>query len=61
MKTKNSMQQVLELDVDFIGGEGDLTQEEEMQISEFIQSHKVLKTKPQIRTIRMNKRRKSFA
>jgi hypothetical protein len=61
MKTKNSVQNVLELNVDFIGGEGTLTKEEEKQISEFIQSRKISKVKPQIRVTGMNKKRKSFA
>ncbi len=39
----------VELDVDFIGGQGELTKEEEKQISEFIQSQKLLRAKTQIR------------
>jgi hypothetical protein len=34
-----------ELDVDFIGGHGSLTKEEEKQISEFITSQKLLRDK----------------
>ncbi len=34
-----------ELDVDFIGGQGSLTKEEEKQISEFLKSQKLLQDK----------------
>lgn len=34
-----------ELDVDFIGGEGPLTREEEKAISEYIKKQKLLRTK----------------
>ncbi|MFY8110260.1 MAG: hypothetical protein ACOVO9_14775 [Bacteroidia bacterium] len=34
-----------ELDVDFIGGQGPLTKDEERAISEFIKSQKLLKSK----------------
>ena len=37
-----------ELDVDFIGGQGSLTKDEERQISEFIKAQKLLKAKQQI-------------
>ena len=37
-----------ELDVDFIGGHGPLTKDEEQQISEFIKPKKLLKAKKQI-------------
>lgn len=38
-----------ELDVDFIGGQGSLTKDEEKKISEFIKVQKLLRTKQQIR------------
>lgn len=41
-----------ELDVDFIGGQGSLTKEEEKQISEFIASQKLLREKKQLRKSR---------
>lgn len=44
MKSKSN-----ELDVDFIGGQGPLTKEEERAISEFIRAQKLLKAKKQIR------------
>jgi hypothetical protein len=34
-----------ELDVDFIGGQGSLTKDEEKQISEFIKARKLLRAK----------------
>lgn len=34
-----------ELDVDFIGGQGSLTREEEIQITEYLKSQKLLRTK----------------
>jgi len=40
---------IIELDVDFIGGQGSLNTEEEKQISEFIRSQKLLRDKRQIR------------
>ncbi|MBI5856047.1 MAG: hypothetical protein HZB42_00210 [Sphingobacteriales bacterium] len=36
-----------ELDVDFIGGQGPLTKEEEKQISEYIRRQKLLRAKRQ--------------
>ncbi len=41
-----------ELDVDFIGGEGPLTKEEEERISEFIRHQKLLKLKRVHRSIK---------
>ena len=41
-----------ELDVDFIGGQGSLTKEEEKRISEFIKAQKLLRAKQQIRRTR---------
>lgn len=38
MKTKSK-----ELDVDFIGGQGSMTTEEEKQISEFLKNQKLLR------------------
>lgn len=40
MKTKSK-----ELDVDFIGGQGSMTTEEEKQISEFLKNQKLLRNK----------------
>jgi len=36
-----------ELDVDFIGGQGPLTKDEELAISEFIKAQKLLRSKKQ--------------
>lgn len=44
----------IELDVDFIGGQGPLTKVEEQAISEFIKAHKLLRVKnkfPKSKTI----------
>ena len=38
-----------ELDVDFIGGQGSLTKDEEKRISEYIKAQKLLRAKQQIR------------
>ena len=51
----------VELDVDFIGGQGELTKEEEKQISEFIQSQKLLRARTQIRKTIITKREKALA
>ncbi|MCZ2140125.1 MAG: hypothetical protein LC096_01910 [Bacteroidia bacterium] len=40
MKTRTK-----ELDVDFIGGQGPLTKEEEKQISEYLKNQKLLRSK----------------
>ena len=48
-----------ELDVDFIGGQGSLTKEEEKQISEFITSQKLLGDKKQLRKNQARKRSKA--
>ena len=37
----------IELDLDFIGGQGPLTKDEELAISEFIKSQKLLRSKKQ--------------
>lgn len=55
MKSKSK-----ELDVDFIGGQGPLTQEEEKQISEYLNSQKLRKTKKTLKT-GLSKRKKSLA
>lgn len=52
---------IIELDVDFIGGQGTLTKEEEKQISEFIQSQKLLRARTQIHNTRITKREKVLA
>lgn len=44
MKNKST-----ELNVDFIGGQGPLTQSEEQAISEFIKAQKLLRIKKQVR------------
>ena len=36
---------LIELDVDFIGGQGSMTKDEEIQISNFIKAQKLLKSK----------------
>ena len=41
-----------ELDVDFIGGQGPLTKDEELAISEFIKAQKLLRIKKQVRKIK---------
>jgi hypothetical protein len=56
MKNKST-----ELDVDFIGGQGSLTKDEEKQISEFIKAQKLLKAKRQIHKTKTSQRKKSFA
>lgn len=40
---------ITELNVDFVGGQGPLTKEEENQISEFIRSQKLLRDRKQLR------------
>jgi len=48
----------VELDVDFIGGQDQMTKEEEKAISEFIKARKLLNPKKQIRetkVVRQNK------
>ncbi len=49
---------IKELDVDFIGGQGPLTKEEEKQISGFIKSQKILRDKKQIRSTKKTQRNK---
>jgi hypothetical protein len=50
-----------ELDVDFIGGQGSLTKEEEKQISEFIKSQKVLRAKQKARKTKTSTTKKVLA
>jgi hypothetical protein len=57
MQKKNT---ISELDVDFIGGMGPLTKEDEKAISDFIQARKKKQTNKKIRSIR-TKTRKSKA
>ncbi|MEI6577371.1 MAG: hypothetical protein WCO63_14435 [Bacteroidota bacterium] len=47
-----------ELDVDFIGGQDPMTNEEEKAISEFIKAHKLLNIKNQIRRPRTVRQKK---
>ena len=56
MKSKTT-----ELDVDFIGGQGPMTKEEEKAISEFIKTQKLLNAKKQIRLTRTIHRKKTIA
>ena len=53
MKTKN-----IELDVDFIGGDGPLTKEEEKIISEYIKAQKERRAKKTIRKTSFHSRKK---
>ena len=55
MKHKN------ELDVDFIGGMGPLTKEEEKAISEFIKASKEKRQKQKARKLRTSVRKKTNA
>ena len=50
-----------ELDVDFIGGHGPLTKDEEQQISEFIKTKKLLRANKQICRTKTLPRKKDFA
>ncbi len=52
---------VKELDVDFIGGQGSLTKDEERQISEFIKAQKLLRVKQQIHKTKTSIRKKFLA
>ncbi len=56
MKSKST-----ELDVDFIGGQGLMTKEEEKAISEFIKTQKLLRAKKQIRINLTTHRKKTIA
>ena len=55
------MKKSIELDVDFIGGQGPMTKEEEKAISEFIIAQKLLWSKKPIQTIKTTKRKKVVA
>ena len=46
------------LDVDFIGGQGPLTKEEEKAISDFIEKRNVMKNKRQTRKTKTSSRKK---
>ena len=48
-----------ELDVDFIGGQGSLTRDEELLISSYIKTQKQLKANKKVRTARVTKRKDS--
>lgn len=52
MKSKSK-----ELDVDFIGGQGPLTKEEEIQISEYLKSQKLLQKKKLKKTTKVLSKR----
>lgn len=55
MKSKSK-----ELDVDFIGGQGPLTKEEERKISEYLKSQKLLRSNTHRRTTKgFSKRNKA--
>ncbi len=56
MKSKN-----IELDVDFIGGQGSLIREEENQISEFIKSQKLLRDNKKLHKSGMTNKSKATA
>ena len=49
-----------ELDVDFIGGQGPLTKEEEQAISEYIKTQKKLKAKKTVRKTNTTRRKKTL-
>lgn len=46
-----------ELDVDFIGGQETLSREEEIQISNYIQSQKILREKKEIRSTSIRRKK----
>jgi len=50
-----------ELDVDFIGGQGQLTKSEEQAISDFIKAQKLLRIKKQVRKTKTTTRTKVTA
>jgi hypothetical protein len=56
MKNKQS-----ELDVDFIGGQGSLTREEEISISEFLKAQKLLRIQNGIRKTKVSNRKQVLA
>jgi hypothetical protein len=50
-----------ELDVDFIGGQGSLTKDEEQKISEYLKNQKLQRTKKEVIATRTSQRRKVVA
>lgn len=57
MKTKNK-----ELDVDYIGGQSGLTQDEEKSLSDFFKQQKTASTTPKVKQRQRSlKREKAFA
>ena len=54
-------QKQTELDVDFIGGQGSLTKEEEKAISEYLKTKKMLRDKKLISRTRTSARKKVLA
>jgi hypothetical protein len=50
-----------ELDVDFIGGQGPLTKEEQQKISKYIKAQKQQEEKAQSRTTKTLQRKKALA
>lgn len=50
-----------ELDVDFIGGQGPLTKEEQQKISEYIKAQKQHQAKARPRATKTMERKKDFA
>ena len=56
-----SKNKTTELDVDFIGGQGSLTKNEEKRISEFIKAQKLLRAKQQISRASTSSRKKVVA
>lgn len=56
MKSKSK-----ELDVDFIGGQGPLTKDEEKRISEYLKSQKLQRAKKQLGSARTSHRKKVVA
>jgi len=50
-----------ELDVDFIGGQGPLTKEEQQKISEYIKAQKQQQAKTQPRATKTLQRKKALA
>lgn len=52
---------ILELDVDFIGGQESMTKEEEIAISEFLKARKLLLAKKNERNIKTTRQKKVIA
>jgi hypothetical protein len=51
-------QKQIELDVNFIGGHGSLTKEEEIAISEYLKAKKMLRTKKSVSKLSIYSRKK---